>query len=159
MAITIKKFVGEEVIANWNWEASVKKVQGFYVGSWKNLSKELLETLYQAKLQLNQGAGNPHGRKTWSGYCRDAFWDEKAQKMMVSQRTIENWLRRYEIGEAAYAQEQREKREAKLARVPVAFNDDELFIEGRKKNADGSYTIRMSFSEYPDMLFEETITI
>ncbi len=158
MSIRANSVVTEADIQAWSWDESLAKVKGFYVGSWKNLSKELLETLYEAKLQLNKGPGNPHGGETWAGYCRDAFSD-KDGNMMVTQRTVDTWLYRHEIGEAAWNAEQAAKKEAKGVAGPVAFDNDSIFITKCINNKDGSYTLRMNFSEYGDTLFEETVRV
>lgn len=158
MSIKVNSIVTEADIQAWSWDDSIQKIKGLYVGSWKNLSKELLETLYEAKLQLNNGPGNPHGVETWAGYCRDAFADNNGN-LMVSIRTVDTWLYRHEIGEAAWKVEQAIKKEAKSSSGPISFDNDMTFIEKRVKNKDGSYTIRMSFSEYEDILFEETVTV
>ena len=52
----------DAAIAAWDYKTSVEKVQRMYTGSWKTVSKQLLEELYQAKLQINNGPGNPAGR-------------------------------------------------------------------------------------------------
>ena len=151
--MNVKTTVSKEEIKVWDWAESVEKVRGLYVGNWRKASKELIETLYQAKQQINQGTGNPHGRYTWKQYCLDAF------NGSPTQRTVDTWIRRYEIGEEAWLSEQQKKKALKLETSPSPIDDDSLLIQRRIKNKDGSYTIRLSVSEYPDILFEETITV
>ena len=151
--MNVKTTVSKADIKVWDWAASVEKVRGLYVGNWKKTSKELIETLYQAKQQINQGVGNPHGRYTWKQYCLDAF------NGAPTSRTCDNWIRRYEIGEEAWLAEQQKKKALKLETTPSPIDDDTLFIQKKIKNKDGSYTVRLSVSEYPDILFEETITV
>jgi len=158
MSIRVNSVVTAAEIKEWSWDESIAKVKGLYVGSWKSLSKELLETLYEAKLQLNNGPGNPHGSKSWSGYCRDAFSD-KDGNMMVTQRTIDTWLYRHEIGEAAWKAEKAAKKEGKADSGPIPVDNDAMFIKKLLRNKDGSYTLRMNFSEYGDTLFEETVRV
>ena len=151
--MNVKTTVSKTDLKTWDWDASVKKVLGLYVGNWQKTSKELIETLYQAKQQINQGAGNPHGRYTWKQYCLDAFAGSPTQ------RTCDTWIRRYEIGEEAWLTEQRQKKALKSDNTPSPIDDDTLFIQKRIKNKDGSYTVRLSVSEYPDILFEERVTV
>ena len=158
MSIRVNSVVTEADIQAWSWDESIAKVKGLYVGSWKNLSKELLETLYEAKLQCNNGPGNPHGRYSWAEFCRDAFAD-KDGNMMVTQRTVDTWLYRHEIGEAAWKAEQAAKKEAKAVVGPIPVDNDAMFINKVIPNKDGSYTLRMNFSEYGDTLFEETVRV
>jgi hypothetical protein len=158
MSIRVNSVVTAADILAWDWDKSIEKVKGLYVGSWKNLSKELLETLYEAKAQCNNGPGNPHGRYSWAQYCQDAFAD-KDGNMMVTQRTVDTWLYRHEIGEAAWKAEKAIKKEAKTSFTPTPVDNDAMFIEKLLRNKDGSYTLRMNFSEYGDTLFEETIRV
>jgi hypothetical protein len=158
MSIRVNSVVTAADVQAWDWDTSITKVKGLYVGSWKNLSRELLEILYESKIRCNNGPGNPGNRYSWAQFCRDAFAD-KDGNMMVTQRTVDTWLYRHEIGEAAWKAEQATKKEAKAASGPVAFDNDSMFIEKRIKNKDGSYTLRFSFSEYEDTLFEETVTV
>lgn len=162
MSIRVNSVVTEADILGWDWDESIAKVQGFYIGSWKQLSQELLETLYEAKLQINNGPGNPGNKYTWEKFCQHAFMDKNG-KMMVTKRTVDTWIRRYEIGEAAWNAEQEAKRLAKLkakgTSAPDPYDNEMMFIEKRIKNKDGSYTLRFRFSEYEDILFEETINV
>ena len=139
----------DAAIAAWDYKTSVEKVQRMYTGSWKTVSKQLLEELYQAKLQINNGPGNPAGRYTWKQYCIDVFGGTPTQ------RTIDTWLKRHEIGEAAWNKLQSER----SVQPPVADEDSSLFIVRQRKNKDGTYTVRFSVSEYPDFIFEEVIVV
>ena len=59
--IVIDTINQESAITAWGYLTSVDKVQKMYSGSWKKVSKDLIEELYQAKLQINNGPGNPAG--------------------------------------------------------------------------------------------------
>jgi hypothetical protein len=124
----------------------------------KTFPKSFLKHFMRLKLQCNNGPGNPHGRYTWKQYCIDAFANKDGE-LMVTQRTVDTWLYRHEIGEAAWKAEQDAKKEAKAEEGPVPFDNDTMFIKKRIKNKDGSYTLRFSFSEYGDTLFEETVRV
>jgi len=133
----------------WDYNTSVATVRGIYFGSYRKVSTDLIETLYQAKLQINRGPGNPHGRYSWKTFCFDAF----AASGGPTQRTIDTWLKRHEIGEAAW----NDLLATKSKSAPLPKDDDSIFIVKRIVNKDGTYTVRLSLSEYPDTIFEETI--
>ena len=139
--ITVKTTVTATDIKNWNWELSVSKVQGLFLNRYKTVSKELIEELITAKKNIGSTVGNPHGRYTWKQYCLDCF------QGTPTQRTVDNWISRFMMGEEAWSE--------KLKKAPVAIDIDSQFITYSKNNADGTYTIRISVSEY-DELFEET---
>jgi hypothetical protein len=145
--ITIDTTNQNTAIATWNYQTSVDRIRDMYTGSWRKVSKQLLEELYQAKLQINRGPGNPTGHYTWKQYCLDAFGK------YPTQRTVDTWLKRHEIGEAAWNDLVKEKANS----MPVRKDEYSLFIVKRKKNKDGTYTVRFSVSEYPNTIFEEKI--
>ncbi len=139
--ITVNPTVIEQTLKNWNWDKSIKKVQGLYLNRYKKVSKELIEELITAKRNIGSKVGNPHGRYNFKQYCLDCFNGQPTRK------TIDNWISRHLEGEEVWASKQR--------KFPKAIDIDSQFITYRKKNKDGSYTIRISVSEYDD-LFEET---
>jgi len=139
----------DSAIAAWNYNDSVTKVKDLYTGPWLKKSSELLEELYQAKLQLNKGPGNPKNRYTWKQYCQEAF------NGSPTQRTVDTWLARHEIGEEAWKAAAASRPQS----VPAPIDLNSIFIVKHKSNNTGSYTFRFSVPQYPDCIFEETITV
>lgn len=152
--IVIKEELDIKDVRSWRWEKSIKKVQKLFNGTWKTLSKEFLEELYQSKLQCNNGPGNPHGKYSWSQFCEDAFKDKDTGKWMVTKKTVDNWLLRHEIGEDEWEKRRKEKNKSEYALKPKPVNDDTLFIEKYSKNKDGVYTVITKFTEYETLTFK-----
>lgn len=150
--MNVRVDITKDEIKAWDWDASVKKVRGLYVGSWRKVSKSLLEELYQAKLQINRGPGNPHGRYTWKQFCEDAFGGAP------SRRTIDTWLRKYEFGDSLDVADEAQTRSVGVS-APKPVEVDSLFVQKAFANKDGSYTVRVSVPEYPDVLFEEILQV
>lgn len=139
--VTVNTTITAAAITNWNWETSVTKIQGLFINRYKTVSKELIEELISAKRNIGSTVGNPQGRYTWKQYCLDCFNNQPTQ------RTVDNWISRHLEGEEVWA--------AKHKKQPKEIDVDSQFITFRKDNKDGTYTIRISVSEYDD-LFEET---
>ena len=79
-----------KVPKNWSYSKSVTKMKKL-VFSWKNISVEILEELYVAKIKLSaQGVRNdldPNGSKLgWENYLRD---------IGLNKETVRRWLSRY----------------------------------------------------------------
>lgn len=129
---------GPDLSQPWDYDESVARVRGKYLGSYRKIEKSLLEELYQAKLQLNKGRGNPHGRFTWKDYCVTAFQGYPCKE------AIDNWLHRYEIGEDAYREEQQAKKEKK----DFSRDHNSMFVTKSKNHGDGNYTVWLSLPEY-----------
>ena len=122
----------------WDYDESVKRCRGKYLGSYRKVGKNLLEELYQAKLQLNKGPGNPGDRYTWKQYCWDAFQGYPCKE------AINHWLHRYEIGEVAYSAEQ----QAKKQKRDLAIDVDTMMVTKSIHNGDGHYTVWLSLPEF-----------
>jgi len=75
---------------DWNYRKSVKKLKRLVL-NWKNISVEILNELYIARIKLSaQGIRNdldPNGSKLgWENYLRD---------IGLSKETVRRWLGRY----------------------------------------------------------------
>ncbi len=81
------------VSATWNYQDSVKKVQGLYL-SWKSITEEMLEEIWLAKQAITKGghrkSGMPKaGEQSWSSYVKECFGDA------LSKRTVDSYNKRY----------------------------------------------------------------
>jgi len=138
--ITVNTTVTAQAIKDWNWEKSVEKIHDLYGNKSEKVSKKLIEELITAKENIGCKVGNPHGRYTWKQYCLDCF------NGYPTQRTVENWIKDHLYGKTP------------VLSVPKPIDLDSQFITFKKDNKDGTYTVRISVSEYDD-LFEETFTV
>ena len=153
--ITVNVTGVKNEVKSWNWADSVTKVQNLYNGEWSPKSKELLELLYTAKKQLNRGVGNPHGRKSWKSFCEDCFLDKATGKMVKTQKTIDTWLKKYEMGD----DEWNALKASKGPKAPSAVDDDMLLIKRVIKVDDDNYILRVQLSEYPEQLFDVPVAL
>jgi hypothetical protein len=71
------------VPATWDYDASIAKVRAVTY-KWRELTEEIFTELLVAREALSR-PGNPHGKRTWGGYC---------EEIGVPQRTANDWLLR-----------------------------------------------------------------
>jgi len=75
---------------NWNYRKSVKKMKRLVL-NWRNISVEILNELYIARIKLSaQGVRNdldPNGSKLG--------WDNYLREVGLSKETVRRWLGRY----------------------------------------------------------------
>ena len=81
------------VSSNWNYQDSIKKVQGLYI-SWKTVSEEMLDELWLAKQAITKGGKRKsgltkNGEQSWSAYVKECFGDG------LSKRSVDGYLNRY----------------------------------------------------------------
>ncbi len=147
--ITVNTQLTDEEKSSWDWDTSVAKVRGIWVGSYRKVSRELLEEMYQAKRQLSR-RGRPHGNnKTWKAWVEQVLGEDRV-------RTADNWLRRYEIGDEEWLEEAREKRALKkLENAEVDI--DSMYYKRHFKDDDGNTIVQLDFPEFKNIIYEVVI--